>query len=105
MTGKGEQQIHSSFETIERENQSYRISAYVKYRAHQEDYKCYAKLYKQYGGKVRPDNRMHRKSGFTSDKEEIDDVLEQCIESCKEKLDKIEDAKDVSVSVSITDDG
>lgn len=101
---KGQQRVHSDFETIERNGQSYRISTYVDYRVHQEDYRCRAKLYKQYGGKVRPENRMHRKSGFTSDKTEIDDVLEQCIESCKEKLDEIEDAKDVSVEVSITDE-
>lgn len=98
---KGQQRVHSDFETIKRNGQSYRISTYVDYRVHQQDYRCCAKLYKQYGGKVRPKNRMHRKSGLTSDKSEIDDVLEQCVDSCKEKLDEIEDAKDVSVDVSI----
>lgn len=100
------ERIHSDFETIERPNQTYRISTRVEYRVGMNDYRCKADLWKQYGGRCRDPkrNRLNRTTRITSDKIEIDELLEECIEACKEKLDEVEDAKDVSVSVDITDE-
>lgn len=97
------EQVHSDFECIDRPNQTYRISTRVEYRVAAEDYQCKADLWKQYCGKVRDPkrNRLNRSTRITSDKSEIDTLLEECIEECKEKLDEVEDAKDVSVEVEI----
>jgi hypothetical protein len=95
--------IHSDFETIERENQNYRISTRVEYRVATQDYRCKATLFKSHNGRVQfpRRDRMHRSTSVTSDKSEIDGELSDCIDSCKEKLNEIEDAKDVSVEVTI----
>lgn len=97
--------IHSDFETIERENQDYRISTRVEYRVGTSDYRCKATLFKSYNGRILDGrrDRMHRSTAIVSDKGYISENLEDCIDACKRKLDEIEDAKDVSVEVEITD--
>lgn len=99
------ERIHSDFETIERDSQNYRISTRVNYRPTRQEYRCKATLYKSYGGRVQyPEaDRMYRSTAVVSEKDSIEVNLEECINSCKRKLDEIEDAKDVSVDVTITD--
>jgi hypothetical protein len=96
--------IHSDYELIKRDGKRYRISTRVEYRVARSEYVCKAKLYKQYGGRVRKRDRIDVKSVVTSDKDSIDDELELCIESCKDTLDEFVDATDVSVDVSIRDE-
>jgi hypothetical protein len=100
-----EELIHSDFETLYRERE-WRISTRVEYRPGQEQYKCKATLFRSRNGRILDGrrDRKHRRSEITSDKEEIEELLEDCIESCKDKLDKIEDAKQISVDVDITDE-
>jgi hypothetical protein len=100
-----EELIHTDFETIERDKE-WRISTRVEYRTGREQYKCKATLFRSRNGRVQwpESDRKHRRSEITSNKEEIDTLLEDCIESCKDKLDKIEDARNVSVNVDITDE-
>lgn len=97
--------LHSDFETIERENQNYRISTRVTYRTSMNDYICKAHLYKSYGGRVRDTSRhrIHSSKNIVSDETEIEDALEECVDSCKETLDTFEEAKNVSIDVNIND--
>jgi len=97
--------LHSEFETIERENQDYRISTRVEYRVGTSDYRCKATLFKSFNGKILDarHDRLSRSTAIVSDKADISENLEDCIDACKRKLDEIEDAKDVSVEVDIVD--
>lgn len=96
--------IHSDFETIERGGKHYRISTHVEYRVAPGNYRCKATLYRSRNGRPRFDrDKKYRRSSIASDSEEIDDVLSDCIEACQQKLDEIEEAKDVSVEVNISD--
>jgi hypothetical protein len=95
--------VHTDFETIEREDQDYRISTRVEYRVGTQDYVCKAKLYKSYNGRVldaRRD-RLHRSTAIVSEKDDVSGALEDCIDDCSRKIDEIEEATDVSVEVSI----
>lgn len=95
--------IHSDFETIERENQNYRISTYVKYRIASGDYQCKAILFESHNGRVldASHDMRHKRTEIVSNEDDISSSLEACIESCKQTMNEIEDAKDVSVEVSI----
>lgn len=94
--------IHSDFETIERPNQNYRITTRVEYRVARSNYQCRAILYKSRNGRPRFDrDKLYKSTATVSDEEDISRNLEDCIESCRKKLDEIEDAKDVSIEVSI----
>jgi hypothetical protein len=97
--------IHSDFETLHRERE-WRISTRVEFRPGREQYKCKARLLRSRNGRILDGrrDRKHKSTGVTSDKNEIDSILEDCIESCKDKLDTIEDATDIQVDVDITDD-
>lgn len=97
--------IHSDFETIHRDRE-WRISTRVEYRPGTEDYKCKATLLRSRNGRILDGrrDRKHRRSEITSDKEEIEPLLEDCIQSCKDKLDTIEEATNISVDVDISDE-
>lgn len=97
--------VHSDFETIKRETQEYRISTSVRYRIKYDDYKCKAILYRSSNGRIMDEkrDRLCVATGKTSDKQEVQSILEDCIQSCKEKMDEIEDAKDILVEVNISD--
>jgi hypothetical protein len=91
--------IHTDFETIERKGDKYRISTRVEYRG--DKFRCKAKLYRSRGGRVRGDPLKHS-TGVVSDKEEVEQTLENCIGRCKNYLDDVVEAKELDVDVTIT---
>jgi hypothetical protein len=93
--------VHKDFETIERENQTYRITTEVEYVSNWNAYKCSAFLHKSYGGKAR--NQIANFNTKVSDKEKIDTELTSCVKKCKREIDKIEEAKDMNIEVNISE--
>lgn len=98
--------IHTDYETIERPTQDYRISTKVMYVVEQKQYKCRARLYKSHGGRIHNARRdkLFGKSLYVEHKQSIETALETCIEQCREKMDELEDAKDVSIEVTVSDE-
>lgn len=90
--------IHTDFETIERENQTYRISTEIRFINGQ--YRCSAILWKSSNGKVR--GKPLYKKTHQANKESAEDKLGECIEACSDYMDEVEEARSLDVNVNIS---
>ena len=94
--------IHSGFTSIERQRRTYRITTGVKYNIDEDKYMCIAKLFRERNGKVQFENdKYHETVAFTSEKDKVEDMLDDCVVECREKIETIEEKTSLSVSVDV----
>lgn len=91
--------IHTDFETITDYEQDYRISTRVTFFT-SGTYKCQVKLYKSYGGKVRGEP-MYSYRNRTSNEGEVEASLQEGVDTCREKIEGIEQAKCLDINVTV----
>lgn len=96
----GSQKIHTSFETIEKYDQDYRISTEVTFLT-SGTYRCKAFLWKSNNGKVRGEP-LDQARMRTHDESDVEETLQECVDKCKQSIEAVERAKLLEIDVTVT---